>query len=63
MHAFGDPLTLLETNIHPTRLVFTHAHFVNFAIVPPQIRFVFVSAVSLVLRTSTPYLSGGASLI
>ena len=37
----------------PTRLVFVPTQIVNFALVPPQFRFVLVSAVSLVWSAST----------
>jgi hypothetical protein len=48
------PLTLLETHCRPARLVFTPAQIVNFAVVPPQFRFVFLSTVSLVWSASPP---------
>jgi len=45
----------LSTNYAPTLMrgwmVFTPAQLINFAVVPPQFRFVFVSAISLVWNT------------
>ena len=54
VRAFPHLLKLIETHCRPARLVFTPAQIVNFAVVPPQLRFVFVSAVSLVWSALLP---------
>jgi len=57
----------LSTKYAPTLmrgwLVFTPAQIVNFAVVPPQLRFVFVSAVSLVWNTYLSFVNAKGETI
>jgi hypothetical protein len=55
LHLFRS--TLLP-NLHPRirRAVYTPTQIINFALVPPQFRFVFVGVVNLVWSTSSLFL-------